>query len=122
VTALKTAKLTNHPKEETMEMREITANVKKTLLRSGFDNNNLSVKRGRGTAAFWIKIELDIDRDNNCYCGEPDNYGRRELCDNCKNKWRDVYNKINTIAEVASGREARHIEHKNILVQLGFKN
>jgi hypothetical protein len=104
-----------------MEMREITANVKKTLLRSGFDNNNLCVHRGKGTAAFWVYVSLEISRHPECSCGKPDEYGRRETCQNCKDKWSHINNVVSKIVLAASGRDARHYEQQNILIQLGFK-
>lgn len=104
-----------------MEMREQTAAVKKELLRAGFDNNNLSVKRGRGTAAFWIEIFMDISRSPECYCGAPDQYGRRETCQHCKDKWSFIDKTVEKIALKASGREDINYDHQNIMVQIGFK-
>lgn len=105
-----------------MEMREITSAVKKELIRSGFDNNNLSVTRGKGTAAFWIHINLDITRHIECSCGAPDQYGRSETCQRCKDKWDHINKVVEKIALRASCREDRHYDHQNILIQLGFKN
>ena len=105
-----------------MEMREITSAVKKELIRAGFDNNNLSVTRGKGTAAFWVHISLEIMRESGCFCGEPDQYGRRETCQLCKDKISKIDKTVEEIALKASGRADRHYDHQNILIQLGFKN
>ena len=104
-----------------MELREQTASVKKELLRSGFDNNNLSVKHGNGTARFWIHINLNISRSPECSCGLPDQYGRRETCQHCKDKWTFIHDVVEKIALKASEREKIHYDHQNILIQLGFK-
>jgi len=105
-----------------MTMAQTTAAVKKALLGAGFVTNNLSVKRGRRTAAFWVYISLDMPRHSQCSCGEPDEYGRRETCENCKNAWRFVYKVVNAIALKASGRDAINYDHQNITIQLGFSN
>jgi hypothetical protein len=105
-----------------MEMRQITASVKKDLLRAGFDNNNLSVQRGKGTAAFWIHVSLDISRAPGCSCGEPDQYGRRETCQCCKDKWSHIHSVVENIALKSSGRDDRRDDLQCILIQLGFKN
>jgi len=105
-----------------MEMRQITASVKKDLLRAGFDNNNLSVHRGKGTAAFWIYVNLDISRAPGCSCGEPDQYGRREICQCCKDKWSHVHQVVQKIAVKSSGRDDRNFDHQCICLQLMFKN
>jgi hypothetical protein len=102
-----------------MEMREQTAAVKKELLRAGFDNNNLSVTRGKGTASWWIHVNLDIVRSSNCTCGVPDMYGRRETCQPCKDKWMRIKTTINNISLKASERD--NDEYQNITIQLGFK-
>jgi len=104
-----------------MEMREITANIKKALLEAGY-NNNLSVTRGKGTACMWVHVKMDVPRHENCSCGEPDEYGRRETCDKCKDKFRAVYNTVNQVATLASGRGGLPYENQNILVNIGWAN
>ena len=80
------------------------AAVKRALIAAGFDQNNIRVKHGNGTAWGWLNIFMDIKRSNECSCGTPDQYGRRETCDNCKNKWREIDRRIIAIVMETTGR------------------
>jgi hypothetical protein len=105
-----------------MEMRQITAAVKRDLLRAGFDNNNLSVHRGKGTAAFWIHVKLEISRDTSCFCGAPDEYGRRETCQRCKDKISEIHSVVEGITLKSSGRDSLPYDNQCVVLQMGFKN
>lgn len=102
-----------------MERKQETTAVKRAIIAAGFDQNNVRVKHGTGTARFWIKIFADIAHAPSCHCGEPDQYGRRETCEPCKTWWRICHNRIEEVALDASGRKGLYQE--NVLVQIGFK-
>jgi hypothetical protein len=104
-----------------MEMRQITTSVLKELIRAGFDNNKLSVHRGHGTASFWIYIKMEISRHIDCSCGTPDQYGRRETCQNCKDKINHIHSVVEKIALITSERDKMNYEYQAILIQIGFK-
>lgn len=103
-----------------MDRTQETAIVKRALIHAGFDQNNVRVKHGKGTAWGWLSIHADIRRANECTCGEPDQYGRRETCDNCKNKWREVYNRMTAVALEVTGRRGDYDGRIN--VHLDFNN
>jgi hypothetical protein len=65
--------------------REETTAVKRALVAAGFDNNNLRVRHGTGTAWGWLKIYVDI------HILGPSH-------------WDDSYNRILEVAIKASGR------------------
>jgi hypothetical protein len=113
----------NHQRRENvMEMREITANVKKSLIQAGFDKKNMSVRRDAGTARMWVNVLIGIDRPSDCYCGNPDQYGRVERCLSCANKISETRQKAYAIALKASGRESLPDYTQDILVQVWFNN
>ena len=87
-----------------MDRKQETTVVKRALIQAGFSENNVRVKHGHGTAWGWLSIHADIHRAPSCSCGAPDEYGRRETCKACKDKWRDCFNRIKQVAAVASER------------------
>ena len=85
-----------------------TAAVKRALIAAGFDKNNIRVSHGNGTAWGWLKIFADIRRANDCTCGQPDQYGRREICDACRLKWREINNRMTEVTKQTTGRHGDH--------------
>jgi len=101
-----------------MDRKQETAAVKRALIQAGFDKNNVRVKHGNGTAWGWLSVYADIHRSPSCSCGSPDEYGRRETCQECKDKWRKIYNRMEEVAALAVGREKQR--ENNINVHLEF--
>jgi len=101
-----------------MDRKQETSAVKRALVQAGFDKNNIRVKHGNGTAWGWLSVSADIHRAPSCYCGSPDEYGRRETCQECKNKWREIYNRMEEVAALASDRDKLRDNH--IIIHLGF--
>jgi hypothetical protein len=103
-----------------MERKSETAAVKKALIGAGFDQNNVRVHHGKGTAWGWINVSLDIKRSPSCYCGEPDDYGRRETCADCREYWRDIHNRIISVVRETTGRHGEYDGRTSI--DLSFSN
>ena len=101
-----------------MDRKQETTAVKRALIQAGFDKNNVRVKHGNGTAWGWLSVHADIHHAPSCECGEPDQYGRRESCQACKDLWRKIYNRMEEVTAFAVGREGRR--DNNINIHLGF--
>jgi hypothetical protein len=101
-----------------MERKEETKLVKRAVIAAGFDQNNVTVKHGHGTAWGWLTVSADIHRAPSCSCGAPDQYGRRETCEECKTWWRSTYNRLIEVAQQTTGRHGDYDGRIN--VNLGF--
>jgi hypothetical protein len=102
-----------------MDRKQETKEVKRALIAAGFNNNNLQVHHGKGTAWGWLHVHADIMRSPECYCGNPDEYGRRETCQPCKDWWSKAHNRIEEVTLAASDRKGLYQE--NVCIHLGFK-
>ena len=100
-----------------MDRKIETKTVKKALESAGY---LAKVHHGNGTAWGWLTVSLDIPRHDDCSCGSPDEYGRRETCDNCKDKWRKTDASILEIVKRVTGRHQPVEYDGNIQIQLGF--
>jgi hypothetical protein len=101
-----------------MERRQETTTVKQALIKAGFDKNNLTVKHGTGTAHGWIKVRAEIRRAPSCACGEPDEYGRRETCDECRNKFFEIRRRMLDVTLGVTGRQGDYAGRK--MISLSF--
>ena len=101
-----------------MTRKEETTVVKRAVIAAGFDQNEIRVTHGRGTAWGWLTIHAMIHRAPSCSCGTPDIYGRRETCDECKNLWGGCYKRIIEVAMQATGRRGEY--DGRIGVNMGF--
>jgi len=101
-----------------MDRKQETTAVKRAIIQAGFENNNVRVTHGKGTAWGWLHIHADIHRTPSCSCGAPDEYGRRKTCEECKKFSRECYNRIEQVAIQASERSAYAAEQMG--VDLGF--
>jgi hypothetical protein len=100
-----------------MDRKAETSAVKRALISAGFENNNLRVKHGNGTAWGWLKVYADIHHKPDCRCIIHEN-APRETSEECKELWRNCYNRINEVAIVSSGRSKYASEQ--IGIHLGF--
>ena len=100
-----------------MDRKQETTAVKRAIIQAGFDQNNLRVKHGKGTAWGWLHVYADIHHKPDCTCVIHKD-APRETCAECKTLRNECYDRIEKVAIQASERSAYAAEH--IVVSLDF--
>lgn len=104
-----------------MTRREETTAAKRALIAKGFDQNNVKVEHGTGTASWWLLISADIHHVPGCSCkvyqDRPADRSRE-----CQDLWHDCYRRISEIVAEATGRVSQGNREYNdrIGINLGF--
>jgi len=100
-----------------MDRKQETTAVKRAIIQAGFDQNNVRVTHGKGTAWGWLTVRADIHHKPECTCVIHKD-APRETCAECKALWSECYNRIEQVAIQASERSAYSAER--IGVSLDF--
>ncbi|MFA5285148.1 MAG: hypothetical protein WC347_06090 [Smithellaceae bacterium] len=100
-----------------MDRKKETSIVKRALIKGGFDNNDVRVTHGAGTAWGWLRVRATIQHKPDCGCViHEDNPA--ETCQECKDLWQNCYKRIEEITIEASGRSK--YESEQIGIDLHF--
>ena len=90
--------------------------VKRFLIDKGYQN--VKVGHDRGTAWEWLKVNFDIPRPANCYCGDPSIPSYRGKCNPCHDKWSEIYGQIGRELMEFTGRHGEY--HGDISIDIGW--
>lgn len=93
-----------------MDRKQETTAVKRALVSKGFENNNIRVTHGKGTAWGWLHIDAKLHHKPDCDCVEYSPVGDvpRQLGQRCQDLRRECYDRITQIAQDVTGRHGEY--------------
>lgn len=118
------------------------AKVIRTALAKQFGHNNVSVKKGRGTASSWVDARIEVERPTDCTCIFTDKYWNGETalkpyrsepycvaCKNAHNTAHDLVSRLSNEAMKQAGYEhstftsddGYNSEYSEYIIQISVK-
>lgn len=86
-----------------MDRKLETGVVKRALIQAGFDQNEIRVTHGTGTAWGWLTVQAKIYHAPVCSCKIRE-HGTRDTGAECSKKWGDLHDRLIALTQKATGR------------------